>query len=86
MHQPPKPDVGFGAINTIRVFSLESVEWHAFEYVCPFPPAERSLIVLNRHAYFSASEYPAEWRTMPAADLIASLEHARANASEPLCP
>jgi hypothetical protein len=86
MQQPPTPDAGSGAINSIRVFSLDGVEWQAFEYVCPFPPAERSLIVLNRHEYVAVTEYAADWRTMPAADLIASIEHARASASEPLCP
>jgi hypothetical protein len=71
MTQPPTPDDGLGLIGDIRTFTLDRVEWRAFEYESPFPPRERHLFLMSRFAYFTAESYPADWRSLEPADLVA---------------
>ncbi|HEX4683430.1 MAG TPA: hypothetical protein VH277_12010 [Gemmatimonadaceae bacterium] len=70
MTQHPTPDDGFGLIGDVRTFSLDGLEWRAFEYRSPVAPSAVTLIVQNPHLHFSAATYPGNWRSLDPDELI----------------
>ena len=73
MTQYPTPDDGFGLIGEILTFTLDDINWRLFEFRSPVKPHDTTLIVLNPKLHHSAVTYPAEWRTLDPAALLARL-------------
>lgn len=62
----------FGILGDIRVFSIDGVEWRAFEYRSPGHSASETQLVLIADARsYAADRYPADWYTLAPEKLAA---------------
>ena len=69
----PSPCDGSGLIGDVRYFTVDGVEWRAFEFVSPVSPRDSFLVLVDRATHYTVSPIPPDWRWSDGEDLLERL-------------